>query len=176
MFMLWILFLFSLVFVRFYAGYDSRFQKGKFIRIKNRRLRQFLIDETSFFDKSNRPKQDLGKISYSGVALYVFSFVVFCLSIISYFVFPQTPVDPWRIETDDFVMHVDTLNEKVSSGFIWVYLLSIIFCLATNMIQYCKVYKSRWIKILVYACSVAMILAVIIAGVDVVREMVACFW
>lgn len=173
--MMWLIFLFCLIILRFYAGYDSRFQKSKFITIKNHKLKMALIDETSFFERRKRLKQDINKMSVSGLVLYLFGFFILIASVVCYHFLPKSPVEPWEIDTDKFFMYVDTLNEKVAAGFIWIYFICMFFCLAIHMFQYCKTIDVKWIKVLTYSCSVIMLLAVFIMGFDVTKELVICF-
>ena len=57
MVMMYILFLFTLIFIRCFAGYDSRRQKGKYIVIKNEILSRLLLDKMMMLEKSYRLKK-----------------------------------------------------------------------------------------------------------------------
>ena len=115
MIMMYILFLLSLVVCRFFAGYDSRFQNGKYIIINDPKLRMLLVDEMSFFERTKRLKKDINKMTVSGLFFYIYSLVTLILSVLLHLVVSKTPIEPWEIETDDFFMYVDTLNEKLSA-------------------------------------------------------------
>ena len=113
MIMMYLLFLISLVVCRFFSGYDSRFQNGKYIIINNPKLRMLLVDEMSFFERKMRLKKDINKMTISGLLFYIYTLITLVLSVLLNFFVPKTPIDPWEIETDDFFMYVDTLNEKL---------------------------------------------------------------
>lgn len=173
--MMYLLFLLSLVVCRFFAGYDSRFQKGKYVVISNPKLRMLLIDETSFFERKKRPKKDINKMTILGIVLYIYSLLTLVVSVFLYFVVPKTAIEPWEIETDDFYMYVDTLNEKLAAICIWFFFLFLILCVAIHMIYYTKTIAQKWIKILTYIVSCIMIIAVAFILFEMIREFVICF-
>lgn len=175
MIMMYLLFIFSLVCCRLLAGYDSRFQKGKYIVISNPNLRMLLIDETSFFERKKRPKKDINKMTVLGVILYIYSLLTLVVSTLLYFIVPKTTIEPWRIETDDFFMYVDTLNEKSAAICIWFFFLFLILCLAIRMICHTKTTAEKWIKTLTYIVSCMMIIAVAFILFEIIREFMRCF-
>lgn len=175
MIMMYLLFVFSLVFIRFFAGYDSRFLTGKYIVINDRKLRMLLIDEMSFFERRKRPEKDINKMTVSGFIFYIFSIVTLVISVLLHFLVPKTPVEPWEIETEEFFMYVDTLNEKLSAICIWLFFLSVIWCLTVRMIRYTKIIERKWIRILTYRTSFIMFAAVILITFEMIKEFVVCF-
>lgn len=170
--MMCLLFLISLVFCRFFAGYDSRFQKGKYIIIENEKLRKLLIDDTSFFERRKRLKKDINKMTVSGLAFYIFSFYTLVISTLLYFIVPKTPSEPWEIETDGIFMYADTLNEKLAAICIWLFFIGVILCTAIYMIRYTKTTKPKWIKILSYVVSYMMIITAIFFMFYILKELI----
>ena len=69
MIMMYLLFLLSLIVCRFFSGYDSRFQNGKYIIINSPKLRMLLVDEMSFFERKKRLKKDINKMTISGLLI-----------------------------------------------------------------------------------------------------------
>lgn len=175
MVMMYLLFLISLVFCRFFAGYDSRYQNGKYVVVSNPKLRMLLMDEMSFFDRKKRPEKDRNRMTVSGLVLYIYSLVTLILSVLLNFVVPKTPVEPWKIEADNFIMYADTLNEKLSAICLWIFFLAIISCTAILMVRYTKTEKQRWIKILTYTTAAIMLVAVAFVLYLVIGEFVSSF-
>lgn len=175
MIMMYLLFFISLIFCRVFAGYDSRFHNGKYVVIRNPKLRMLLMDETSFFETKKRLKKDINKITIFGVILYIFSLLTLVVSTLLLFLVPETMVEPWEIETNRFFMYVDTLNEKLAAICIWFFFLFIILCVAIRMIYYAKTIEQKWIKILTYIVSCVMIIAVALFLFEIIQELIICF-
>lgn len=175
MIMMYILFLLSLVVCRFFAGYDSRFQNGKYIIINDPKLRMLLVDEMSFFERTKRLKKDINKMTVSGLFFYIYSLVTLILSVLLHLVVSKTPIEPWEIETDDFFMYVDTLNEKLSAICIWFFFLSIISYVAVLMVRYTKTVKQKWIRILTRIASLITLIAVGFMLFEIMRELIGCW-
>ena len=94
MVMMYVLFLLSVMFIRGFAGYDSRKQKGKYILIKNQILSTLLLDKMIMLEKSNRLKKDRNKMSVTGLIYYIAASIVFIISIVFALV-PDIPSEPW---------------------------------------------------------------------------------
>ena len=175
MVMMYLLFLLSLVVCRFFAGYDSRFQHGKYIVIRHRRLRKLLVDEMSFFENKKRPKADINKMTLTGFVFYLYSLVTLVLSVLLHFAVPKIPVEPWEIESDVFFMYADTLNEKLAASCIWFFFLSVILNLAVLMVRYTKAVKQKWIRMVTHIASFVLVAAVAYMLFETVRELIGCF-
>ncbi len=174
MIMMYLLFMLSFVVCRFISGYDSRFQNGKYIIINNPKLRMLLVDEMSFFERKKRLKKDINKMTISGLLFYIYSLITLVLSVLLNFFVPKTPIEPWEIETDDFFMYVDTLNEKLSAICIWLYFLSVISFVAVLMVRHTKTVGKQWIKFLTYIVSSIMLFAVAFMSFEIIREFINC--
>ncbi len=174
MIQMYLLFLLSLVVCRFFSGYDSRFQSGKYIIINNPKLRMLLVDEMSFLERKKRLKKDINKMTISGLFFYIYSLVIFILSAVLYFCVSKIPIEPWEIETDKFFMYVDTLNEKLLAICIWLYFLSVISFVAVLMVRNTKTVSRKSIKILTYTVSSFMLIAVAFMLFEIIREFINC--
>mgnify|MGYP003296752739 CR=1 FL=1 len=174
MIMMYLLFALVLVVCRFFAGYDSRYQNGKYIVIYNSKLRTLLIDEMSFFDRRKRLKKDINKMSVSGLILHIYSLLTLVLSILLHIIVPPIPIEPWKIETDNFLMYVDTLNEKLAAICIWLFFLSVVARTALLMFKYTKTIKHKWIKILTYITCIIMLAAVAFILFETINELFIC--
>ena len=133
-----------------------------------------LVDEMSFFERKKRLKKDINKMTISGLFFYIYSLITLVLSLLLNFFVPKTPIEPWKIETDDFFMCVDTLNEKLSAICIWLYFLSVISFIAALMVRHTKTVSKQWIKILTYVVSSIMLIAVAFISFEIIRESINC--
>ena len=115
---LWIIFFLMLVMLRFIAPYDSRYMKGKYVEIKNPILRSLLIDKMGFWDKTNRRKKDINKITILGIVLYIYAAVSAILAILSYVFVSKSQVEPIIIESEELDFQLDTLNELYAGSFL----------------------------------------------------------
>ncbi len=104
--------IFSLITARSLTPYDSRYDKGKYVLIKDKRIANILIDKELFFDRRNVQKKDRNKMSIIGFILYVANALLICLSMILA-CSPKIPCEPFELSTeDDIYLYGDTLNQK----------------------------------------------------------------
>lgn len=157
MVILWIVFVIMVIMVRFVAPYDSNYMNGKYVTIKNPKLRSLLIDKSRFFDKTDRRKKDINKITILGIVLYVYAAVSALLSVLSYIFISKSQVEPWIIEHEWFHVCLDTLNECFSAGFIVSFLALYAGVVGVRMLQYAKTYDSKWIRLPLYVVSLILI-------------------
>ena len=174
MLMLYLLFIVSLIFIRLLSGYDSRYQSGKYIRVKNSVLSKVLLDSMSLHGRKKRPAKDRNKMTVWGVALYIAAGAVLLVNIVMLLV-PRIPVEPWGIETDRFLVYTDTLNGKISAiGILFLFLTVMIF-LACAIIQYNKETQPKWLKVFVWTVASVMILSSALVAFYLLGELVASF-
>lgn len=171
--MLYLLYILMLIVCRFFAGYDSRYQTGKYIVIRSPKVRALLMDSVSFYVRSKRLKKDIHKMSVMGVVLYAVAAVSLVGSVVAQFAIPPIPVDPLVIETDQFIMRTDTLNTLISAAFIWAYLLCVMLCCAVRIAQSVKKEK-KWVRIVVYAVAVIMIAVVGFVAWEIAVHIIGC--
>ncbi len=167
MLMVFLLFVMALFICHFFAGYDGRFQNGKYITIKNPKLRALLIDKSSYATRGNRPQKDINKISLEGLVLYVFGFLTLVLSVLFYFIIPKTPIEPWQLETDKFFMYVDTLNEKWTAISLWLFFLLVMFYMAIRIFGCAKKAEKKWEKTFSYIAFAVLLAAVIFVALEI---------
>lgn len=58
----YLILIFCLFYTRMFAGYDSRYQNGKYFKIKNKIMQKILLDKYSYLVSKNRLKKDMNKI------------------------------------------------------------------------------------------------------------------
>ena len=106
--------LFVTVILRIMAGYDSRYQSGKYIQLKNRTLAALLLAKQSPFNKYvSRPNKDRNKMTVGGAILYIALFAVVILAAVLIFI-PTIPTEPWEwMSNSKLQVFADTLNEKI---------------------------------------------------------------
>lgn len=171
--MLYLLYILMVIVCRFFAGYDSRYQTGKFIVIRSPKVRALLVDSVSFYDRSKRLKKDVHKMSVIGVVLYAVAAVSLVGSVVAQLAIPPISVDPLVIETDQFIMRADTLNTLISAAFIWAYLLCVMLCCAVCIVRSVKKEK-RWVRIVVYAVAVIMVAVVGFVAWQIAVHIIGC--
>ena len=174
MLMVYLLFIFCVLFIRIFAGYDSRFQSEKSIVIKNPTLRLLLLDSTSFFSGTKRLKKDINKMSIYGLTYYIAAACVLTVNLVLMFV-PPIPTEPWVIETSKFIMYTDTLNKKISAIAIFLLLCAVFGWMAVLITRFSKESEKGWIKILTYSVALITILTVIFFSAYMLKELVCSF-
>ncbi len=175
MLMMYLLFIFCLFFIRILAGYDSRFQTGKYISIKNPVLRVVFLDSTSLFERTKRRQKDRGKMSVVGLVYYIAASVVIIINLV-FLLVAKIPIEPWGVETNKFLMYTDTLNEKVCAIAIWLLLLSVFGYMAFLMVRFAKTMEQKWLRIFVRIVAVIMLGVVGCVSVYMLKELVSCFY
>ena len=91
MVMVYLIFALSIFFVRLFAGYDSRYQKGKYISIKNTVLSAVLLDGMSIYGRTRRLKKDKNKMSFCGFPFYLGIGIVLLTNIV-FLIIPDIPM------------------------------------------------------------------------------------
>lgn len=167
---LWIVFVLMVIMVRFVAPYDSRYMNGKYVVIKNPKLRSLLIDKSSFFEKTDRRKKDINKITILGIVLYIDAVISVVLSVLSYLFVSKSQVEPWVIEHDFLDVRLDTLNECYAAGFIVSFFLLFVGVIGVRMLQYAKTYDSKWIRLMLYVFGLILIAAVVVVMILIIYE------
>ncbi len=100
----------SVLFARECAGYDSRYNAGRFFCVKNETLSYFLLPRS--LGSRNRVKRlavDYNKMTYAGAFFYVLNAILIVLIPIILHVIPSLPTAV--LETEWFIL--DTLNAKI---------------------------------------------------------------
>jgi hypothetical protein len=143
---------------------------GKYVTIKNPKLRAFLIDKSRFFDKTDRRKKDINKITILGIFLYIYAIISAVLSVLSYIFISKSQVEPWIIEHEWFYVCLDTLNECYSAGFIVSFLVLYVGVVGVRMLQYAKTYDSKWIRLLLYVFGLILIAVVVAIMIMIIYE------
>ena len=157
MLVMYVLFLLSVIFIRGFAGYDSRKQKGKYILIKNRILSAFLLDEMIMFEKSYRPKKDRNKMSFVGLVYYIAASIVFIISIV-FSIVPDIPSEAWTFQSAKFALLADTLNDKIVTIAITLLFCAVWNYIAVSIIRTAQNTKPLWLKIFILITAGFMIL------------------
>ena len=156
MVMMYVLFLLPVIFIRGFAGYDSRKGKGKYIVIKSRILSTLLLDKMVMLEKSDRLKKDRNKMSIVGLIYYLAALIVLLLSIIFAFI-PAIPCEPWAFESAKFVLFADSLNDKIVTVAITLLLAAVFSYLAVSIVKFTKDTKPTWLRIFIWITACLMI-------------------
>ena len=157
MIMVYIIFLLALIFIRSFAGYDSRKQTGKYIIINNKALSSLLLDKMMMFEKSYRLKKDRNKMSFVGLVYYIAAFIVFIISVVFTLV-PDIPSEPWVFQSVKFALLADSLNDKIVVIAITSILAAVFSYLSISIVKMTKDTKPTWLKIFVWGIACLMIL------------------
>jgi hypothetical protein len=160
--------------IRILAGYDSRYQNGKYLSVKNTVLSKILLDSMSIYSRTKRLKKDKNKMSICGIPFYVAAVFVLLINIVFLFI-TDIPIEPWGIETSKFIVYANTLNDKISSISILLLLMSIVGYIAFTIIHSTKETKPKWIKVFVWMVTVIMILTAVLSSIYFLIELIASF-
>ena len=175
MVMVYLIFAFSIFFVRLFAGYDSRYQKGKYISIKNTVLSAVLLDGMSIYGRTRRLKKDKNKMSFCGFPFYLGIGIVLLTNIV-FLIIPDIPIEPWGIETNKFVVYANTLNDKISAIAILILFALVIDYIAVSIIHLTKETKPKWIKVFIWIVSALMIVTATASAIYFIVELISCFY
>ena len=156
MVMMYVLFLLSVIFIRGFAGYDSRKKKGKYIVIKSRILSIFLLDEMDMLEKKYHLKKDRNKMSIVGLIYYLAALVVLIISIV-FALIPNIPCEPWAFESAKFVLFANSLNDKIVTVAITLLLSAVWDYIAVSIVKMTKDTKPTWLKIFIWITACLMI-------------------
>jgi len=174
MIMIYLLFAMSIFMIRILAGYDSRYQNGKYLSVKNTVLSKILLDSMSIYSRTKRLKEDKNKMSICGIPFYVAAVFVLLINLVFFFI-TDIPIEPWGIETSKFIVYAKTFNDKISAISILLLLMSIIAYIAVTIIHSTKETKSKWIKVFVWMVAVIMILTAVLSSIYFLIELIASF-
>ena len=175
MVMVYLIFALSIFFVRLLAGYDSRFQKGKYISIKNTVLSILLLDSMSIYGRTRRLKKDKNKMSFCGIPFYLGIGIVLITNIV-FLIIPDMPIEPWGIETNKFIVYANTLNDKISAIAILILFTLVIDYIAVSIIHLMKEKKPKWIKIFIWIVAALMIVTATASAIYFIVELISCFY
>ena len=164
----------SIFMIRILAGYDSRYQNGKYLSVKNTVLSKILLDSMSIYSRTKRLKKDKNKMSICGIPFYVTAAFVLLINLVFLFI-TDIPIEPWGIETSKFIVYAKTFNDKISAISILLLLMSIVGYIAFTIIHSTKETKSKWIKIFLWAVAVIMILTAALSSIYFLIELIASF-
>ena len=172
MIMVYLLFVMSIFFIRFFAGYDSRYQSGKYISIKSSVLRVLLMDNTSFFVRTKRLKKDRNKLSFCSIPFYAFALLVFLINLAFLFI-SDIPIEPWVIETDKFIVYANTLNDKISAISMMLLFSAVMCYIPLASIRSVKKAEKKWIKWLILIVFAILIFTAVILSIYYLIELVS---
>ena len=164
----------SIFMIRILAGYDSRYQNGKYLSVKNTVLSKILLDSMSIYSRTKRLKKDKNKMSICGIPFYVAAVFVLLINLVFLFI-TDIPIEPWGIETSKFIVCANTLNDKISSISILLLLMSIVGYIAFTIIHSTKETKPKWIKVFAWTVAVIMILTAVLSSIYFLIELIASF-
>lgn len=162
--MIYLLFVMSIFFIRILAGYDSRYQTGKYIFIKNTVLGVVMLDGMSIYGRTKRLKKDKNKMSICGIPFYLGVGLVLITNII-FSLITDLPTEPWKIETNKLLVYANTLNDKISAIAILMLFASVIGYTAISIIRSTKETKPKWIKVFVRVVASLMFVVAVATGI-----------
>lgn len=172
--MMYLLLVLSAALIRFFAGYDSRFQSGRYITVKNTVLSRILTDSTSFFERTKRPRHDRGRMSVAGLVYYAALAAVIAVNAV-FLILPPIPSEPWFLETSRLIMYADTLGDKISAAAIGLLMLSVLGYMVLGSARAVKTIKQRPLRFFISAFVVLALFALGGVGFHIVRALVFCF-
>ncbi len=165
---LFVVYILCILMLRFTAGYDSRYQRGKFIKIKSPVLRKILLDKMSFEERRYRLKKDIDKMSVSGLVLYIVAFIVFLFILVFLCFVPPIPTDVFMFEGSRFFIYLDTFNKKAAAVGIAAFFCLTVLYISFNLILSAKFIKTKGVKVFSYIVGIflaAMVVFCIVSGI-----------
>ena len=172
--MIYLLFALSVFWIRVFAGYDSRYQKGKYVLLKNPVLSAILLDSMSFHTRTRRLKKDKNKMWVVGIWYYAAAATVLLINL-GLLVVPDIPITPWVIESTKFLVYADTLNEKITAITVLLLFLSLMGCFAFSIIRTTKEIEPKWLKIFVWVVMIFMMLVTASASIYLLFAFISVF-
>ena len=173
--LIYLLFVFLILIIRVLSGYDSRYQKGKYISIKNPVLSVVLLDNESIYTRKKRLKKDKNKMAICGIPFYL-GIVITLITNIIFLIIPDISIQPWVIETNKgVILYTNTLNDKISGITVLMLATLIIGYIAISMMHLTKETKPKWTKIFVWIIASLMIIAAAVLAVYFATELISCF-
>ena len=175
MVMIYLVFVLTIFFIRILAGYDSRYQKGKYISIRNTVLSVVLLDNMSIWGRTKRLKKDKNKMAICGIPFYLGVGIALITNIV-FLIIPELPTEPWLIETDKFLVNDNTLNDKISAIAILMLFASVMGYIAISTIHFTKETKPKWIKVFIWVEASLMMVTVAAIEIYFGVELISCFY
>ena len=172
--MIYLLFVLSVFSIRLFAGYDSRFQRGKYVLLKNPVLSAILLDSMSFYTRTSRLKKDKNKMWVVGIWYYAAAATVLLINL-GLLVVPDIPITPWVIESTKFLVYANTLNEKISAIAVLLLFLSLMGCFAVSMIQTIQVTEPKWLKVFLWVVVILAMAVTAAVSIYLLFELISCF-
>lgn len=171
MYMLPIVWLFTVILARICSTYDSRNSRGKYVILKNKFLAKILIDKEGFWAKGRYTLQkDRNKMSIVGLAFYLCNLFIIVLTIVL-MLLPQIPCAPFEIDTTKIYVYTDTVNTKIPVILTMILLCAEIFWLSISLFCYVKKVEQKWIKILIYVVSIFIFIICSVEIIEMVFEL-----
>lgn len=160
MFMIIFVIIFSLIFAREIAGYDSRDNNGKYIVIKNNSIARLLLPRK--IGRIKRTKADLNKMTYMGAVFYAANLLVILSIPIMLFLVPEIPAKAFEIDARYIYIFVDTLNEKLPVLIAFILLAVEMGFEVINIIVQSKRQKKNWITVLAFLFIIIIALFILL--------------
>ena len=174
MYMIYLLFLLSVLMARMLAGYDSRYLRGKYVVVKNKILQVLLLDGMSIYSRTKRRKGDRNKMSVTGLWLYATLGAVVFVNLIC-LVLPDIEIAPWIIDTGEFIVYANTLNDQVSAIAVLLFFAAEIALVSVTLFHLTKDTEPKWIKWLARGISAVMLLTALAMAVYLLVTLFSCF-
>ena len=174
MYMIYLMLLLCVLMARLLAGYDSRYLRGKYVVVKNKALQVLLLDGMSIYGRTRRRKSDRNKMSVAGLWLYGALGVVILVNLVC-LVLPGIEIAPWIIDTGEFIVYANTLNDQVSAIAVLLFFAAEIAFVSVTLFCLTKDTEPKWIKWLARGISALMLLTALMTAVYLLCTLFLCF-
>lgn len=174
MYMIYLLFLLCVLMARLLAGYDSRYLRGKYVVVKNKALQVLLLDGMSIYGRTRRRKSDRNKMSVAGLWLYAALGAVVFVNLVC-LVLPGIEIAPWIIDTGEFIVYANTLNDQVSAIAVLLFFAAEIAFVSVTLFCLTKNTEPKWIKWLARGIAGIMLLTALMTAVYLLWTLLSAF-
>lgn len=174
MYMIYMLFMLCVIMVRLLAGYDSRYLRGRYVVVKNKILQVLLLDGMSIYGRTRRRKSDRNKMSVTGLWLYAALGAVLLVNLVG-LMLPSIEIAPWIIDTGEFIVYANTLNDQVSAIAVLLFFAAEIALISLTILRLTKNTEPKWIKWLAWGISALMLLTALAMAIYLLVILFSCF-
>ena len=165
---MYLLYAAALVLIRVFASYDSRCQRGRYMRIDNRVFQKLLLEKRAFWEDGDRLEKDRNKITVPGVIFYVCALFVLAANVVLRCLVPRIPATPWEMDSEKLYVYAETVNERLCVALIWFFLLAALAYMMIEILAHAKSVEKIWLRVTAYAVAVGVLIVIVFMAAELI--------